>query len=129
MPSRILFLFAIAATLGCASAGAAPGTRRSANVITADEIAATNTTTAYEAVEKLRPSFLQSRGSNLSGSDNGLADVYVGLQRYGDVNALRNIPALEVQEIRFYKGAEAATKYGMQNPTGINGVLEVTLKH
>jgi hypothetical protein len=127
MSSRAVYLVAVAATLGCASAKSGP--HRAANLITAEEIAGTNTTNAFEAVEKLRPDFLHSHGTNLSRSDSGLADVYLGVARYGDVNSLRNIPANEVQEIRFYKGAEAATKFGMQNPTGINGVIEVTLKH
>jgi hypothetical protein len=129
MPIRLFHLIAIAATLGCASASAKSHPQRSANLITADEIAGTNTTNAFEAVEKLRPDFLHSHGTNLSRSDSGLPDVYLGVARYGDINSLRNIPAMEVLEIRFYKGAEAATKFGMQNPSGINGVIEVTLKH
>ena len=129
MSGRVFYLVAVAAVLGCASASANSGVHRAANLITADEIAGTNTTNAYEAVEKLRPAFLHSHGTDLSRSDTGLPDVYLGVARYGDVNSLRNIPAMEVLEIRFYKGAEAATKFGMQNPTGINGVIEVTLKH
>jgi hypothetical protein len=129
MSRRVIYLIAVAAALGCASASAKSGPHKAANLITADEIAGTNTTTAYEAVEKLRPAFLHSHGTDLSRSDTGLPDVYLGVARYGDVNSLRNIPATEVLEIRFYKGAEAATKFGMQNPTGINGVIEVTLKH
>jgi hypothetical protein len=129
MSRRAIYLIAVAAAFGCASASAKSGPHKAANLITADEIAGTNTTTAYEAVEKLRPAFLHSHGTDLSRTDSGLADVYVGVARYGDVNSLRNIPAMEVLEIRFYKGAEAATKFGMQNPTGINGVIEVTLKH
>ncbi len=129
MSSRAIYLIAVAATVGCASASAKSGPHTAANLITAEEIAGTYATNAYEAVEKLRPAFLHSRGTDLSRDDTGLADVYVGVTRYGDVNSLRNIPAAEVREIRFYKGAEAATKFGMQNPTGINGVIEVTLKH
>ena len=129
MSRRAIYLVAVVAALGCASASAKSGPHKAANLITADEIAGTNTTTAYEAVEKLRPAFLHSHGTDLSRSDTGLPDVYLGVARYGDVNSLRNIPAMEVLEIRFYKGAEAATKFGMQNPTGINGVIEVTLKH
>jgi hypothetical protein len=129
MSSRAFYLAAVAATLACASATAKSGPHRAANLITAEEIAGTSTSNAFEAVEKLRPDFLHSHGTNLSRSDSGLPDVYLGVARYGDVNSLRNIPAMEVLEIRFYKGAEAATKFGMQNPSGINGVIEVTLKH
>lgn len=129
MSGRVFYLIAVAVTLACASASAKSGPRRASNLITADEIAGTNTTNAFEAVQKLRPAFLHSRGTNLSGSDSGLPEVYVGLVHYGDINSLRNIPALEILEIRFYNGPEAVTKFGMQNPTGINGVIEVTLKH
>ena len=129
MSVRYFYLIAVAATLGCATASSTPGVSRSQNLITEQEIAAITATNAFEAVEKLRPNFLHSRGANNSGSDSGLPDVYLGAVRYGDVSSLRNIAASEVREIRFYKGAEAATKYGMQNPNGVNGIIEVTLKH
>jgi hypothetical protein len=129
MSVRYSYVIAVTATLGCATASSTPGASRSQNLITEQEIAAITATNAFEAVEKLRPNFLHSRGANASGSDSGLPDVYLGAVRYGDVSSLRNIAASEVREIRFYKGAEAATKYGMQNPNGVNGIIEVTLKH
>lgn len=129
MSNRPFYLIAVAATLGCASASATPGPHRAANLLTAEEIAGSYTTTAFEAVEKLRPAFLHSRGTDLAHSDSGLADVFIGLVRYGDANSLRNIPAMEVLQIHFYSGAEALTKFGMHDPTATNGVIEVTLKH
>lgn len=126
---------AAVAALGCASGandtdtGGAPRVHRSSNVITEQEIASTSGTTAYEVVEKLHPEFLQTRGATTTGSDSGLPDVYINSVRQGDITTLRNIAAGNVHEIHFYRGAEAATKYGMQNPTGLNGIIEVTLKH
>ncbi len=125
MSVRYLYLIAIAATLGCATTGSAPRVHRNSNLITEQEIAAINVTNAFEAVEKLRPNFLHSRGQTPFGSESGLPDVYLGSQRYGDPSSLRNIAASEVREIRFYNAAEAAAKFAMQNP---NGVIEVTLK-
>ncbi len=128
MSLKHLYPIAVAAALGCATTGSAPGVRRDSNLITEQEIAAISATNAFEAVEKLRPRFLHSRGRNLSGSDSGLPDVYLGSQRYGDVSSLHNIAATDVREIRFYNAAEAATKFGMQAPNGVNGVIELTLK-
>lgn len=133
---RYLALVAIvAAAAGCASGAGnsstdgSPRVHRSSSVITEEEIASSSATNAYEAIEKLHPEFLRSSGATTSGSDSGLPDVYVGTVRYGDPSTLRNIVASNVHEIHFYRGAEAATKYGMQNPNGLNGIIEVTLKH
>ena len=75
MSGRAIYLIAFAATLGCASASAKSGAHSAANLISAEEIAGTYATNAYEAVEKLRPAFLHSRGTDLSRTDTGLADV------------------------------------------------------
>ncbi|MGH7603382.1 MAG: hypothetical protein ACRENK_05200 [Gemmatimonadaceae bacterium] len=134
MRMRYFAVVVVVAGIGCASGGSTTSSddtarpHRSSSVITEQEIASSSATTAYEAVEKLHPEFLRSRGETTTGSDSGLPDVYVGTVRYGDTSSLRNIAASNVREIHFYRGAEAGTKYGMQNPNGINGIIEVTLK-
>jgi hypothetical protein len=133
MLARHLYLVAIAAALGCATASTTHDTgtgtaavRRNPNLITAEEIATINVANAYEAVERLRPNFLRSRGrTTLTANAIEYPNVYLNRQRYGDIGQLRNILASTVREIRYYSPAEAGTQFGLDNA---NGVIEVTLK-
>jgi hypothetical protein len=127
MTVRHFYLISLAAVLGCASASGGSGVRGGGgNVIAEQELAASNVSNAYEAVERLRPNFLRSRGpSSLRTDVTSLPNVYVGRQKYGDASALRQIPISTITQIRFLTASEAALSYGMDNP---NGVIEVTLK-
>jgi hypothetical protein len=127
MSRRHFYLIALAAALGCATTSGGSGARGGGgNVITEQELAASNVSNAYEAVERLRPNFLRSRGpSSLRTDVTSLPTVYVGRQKYGDASALRQIPISTITQIRFFTASEAAVSFGMDNP---NGVIEVTLK-
>ncbi len=119
-----LFMLVIAA--GCASAGgsanAAPR-RGAANVITAREIQQlTGVSTAYDAVQRLRPQFLNARSTVLG---SGGVVVYVNGMQRGGVSILRQVAANEVKEIRYISARDATTKYG----SGLTqGVIEVTTR-
>ena len=137
MSLKHLYLVAVAAVVGCASAGnapdptSAPGIPRRGNILTADEIAYAHAdvTTAYDAVARLRPNWLAAHGVT-SGVDNGagteFALVYVDGQRYGDLNSLRGIPAYHVGELRYYDVTQAGARFGLRG--GSSGVIDVTTK-
>jgi hypothetical protein len=126
MSLRHFYLIALAGALGCATASGGSGARGGGNVITEQELVASNVGNAYEAVERLRPNFLRSRGpSSLRTDVTSLPTVYLGRQRYGDASALRQIPINTITQIRFFTASEAAVSFGMDHP---NGVIEVTLK-
>jgi len=127
MGIRYLYLIALAAVIGCASAASGTsGSRREPNLITAEDIARIPATNAYEAIERLRPLFLRSRGkTSINTPNTQYPTVYVDGVRYGDLNSLRNILATHVLDIRSYNGAEAGAKFGLQNTAG---VIEVRMK-
>jgi hypothetical protein len=127
MRIRYLCLIALAAVSGCASAGSgSSGSHRDSNLITAEDIAGIPATNAYEAVERLRPLFLRSRGkTSINTPNTQYPTVYVDGVRYGDIYSLRNILAPHVHDIRFYNGAEAGARFGLQNTAG---VIEVKMK-
>jgi hypothetical protein len=118
----LLALFFAAA---CASAGSGdnggdtPKTRYSRNVITLEEIQhASGLRTAYDAIQRLRPQFLQTRGtSGLRGSTE--VAVYVNGMPMGGIAVLNQINIQDVKEIRHYSASNATTKYG----TGLTGGL------
>ncbi|HEV2131130.1 MAG TPA: hypothetical protein VGR27_08505 [Longimicrobiaceae bacterium] len=110
---------------GCAPSAAGNGTQRTSEVITAEEIATVEVNNALEAVQRLRPQLLRSRGTatvrsagpegqrtviaTTSGTE--LA-VYVDDVRMGGVEARRNLSARRVREIRYVNARDATTRYG-----------------
>jgi hypothetical protein len=111
------------ALLACAPPSTVPGGMRNSNVITREDIAKANVFNAYDAVSTLRPQFLNSHGATtINGADTGYPNVYLNHQRYGDLQSLRNIDVNAISEIHYYKGSEAATRFGLGN---VSGVIEV----
>ena len=130
--ARLLSLaLASAMTLACASPGAigagADGTRRpvvrrSANVISAHEIAQERASSAYELVERLRPYYLRGRSAGFFSLG---PIVYMDDVMLGGIEHLRTIHALDVLEIRYRKGEEMFVR--QQEASG-HQVIQVVTK-
>jgi hypothetical protein len=134
MKSQHLYVAALAAILGCATA--TPGTSgpsagsRSSSALTAEQIATFGVEgrSAYDLVSRLRPKWLVVRGvqSIAQASDSTeFALVMVDDHPVGRVGALRDIQAYQVSEMRYYDVGEAGGKFGGR---GASGVIEVRLK-
>jgi hypothetical protein len=132
-----LYLVAVAALIGCASAGGTSGTSptgaapRRGNLLTADEIVAAHADvmSAYDAVARLRPNWLASHGVTsgvAGGAGTEFALVFVDGQQYGDLNSLRDIPAYHIGDIRYHDVTQAGARFGIRG--GSSGVIEVTTK-
>ena len=131
---RTLHGLLVAATMsvaiGCASTGAKSPVRANSNVITSEEIAAGAGATAYEVIQRLRPSYLHTRGAmrgaptadsnNLEAVD---VVVYVGDNRVGGSDQLRQISVSDIREIRYFTASEATTKWGTGHSAGAIQVL------
>lgn len=129
---RIVFVLGTALLVGACGGGAstsAAGTsaasaprpaRGSANVITEAEVLAANVNNAYEAIQRLRPTMLRGRGSASSSDQSGSQGlvVYVDGSPLGGVQALGNISALNVREIRYLSASDATTRFGTGHPVG-----------
>ncbi len=132
MSIKHLSLIAVAAILGCAPASGTSSTPREVTLarksflITADEIAEAHADagTAYDAIARLRPNWLVRHG--IAGQGNAYAVVFVDGQQYGDLNTLRNIPAYQVGDVRYYDVTQAGATYGIKGDTG--GVIEVRMR-
>jgi hypothetical protein len=95
-------------------------------VIARAELAASDVTTAHDAVRELRPQWLLRRGPDLI-SVQGRAGAQVAVDNVlrGGLDELRSIRVDSVEELRFIGATDAATRYGM----GVQGgVIEVTLR-
>jgi hypothetical protein len=123
MRAKSFSILIAAATLACASAGAGNNVRRDSSLITADEITDSHETNAYDAINRLRPLFLKSRGrSTLNTGASPYASVFVDGQVYGDLNTLKGIPSQQIKQIHYYNGPDAVTRYGMQYGSGVIAV-------
>jgi hypothetical protein len=120
MTGRPFFVLTLAAALGCASSGTAGTTvRREPNLITEQEIAASNESNVFDVVNRLRPMFLKTRGrSTINAGGSEYASVFLDGQYYGELGSLRNIVASQIHEIRYLNGPDAVSKYGMRYGSG-----------
>ncbi len=133
MSVKYLYLVAVAATIGCASrtpgeSDTTPKPLRT-NIVTAEEIADTHAdvTTAYDALLRLRPNWMAPHGAMSSNTNiSNYATVFVDGQLQGDINALRNVPAYYVAEIRYYDFTQAGARFGVRG--GTTGAIEVIMK-
>jgi hypothetical protein len=94
--------------------------------ITQDEIGQAQGMNAYEVIHSLRANFLNSRGpTSLIGTSSPYPTVYVDGQRYGSIEMLREIPAMQISSIRLYRSWEAMTRFGNGN---MGGVIAITTR-
>jgi hypothetical protein len=131
MALKHFYLIVVAATLACApapgsSVPGAAGPRRS-TVLPSEEIVASNleTGTAYEAIGRLRPTWLTYKTESYDPPRTEFPRVFVDGRLYGELESLRNFDATRISEIRFYSPAESG-KFGMQ--AGLSGVIEISTK-
>jgi hypothetical protein len=82
--------------------------------LTQAEIAATGLPTAYEVVERLRPSFLQ----DLRVWAGAPRTVYLDGIRLGGLGELRSVDAHMVLEIRLLSPRDATMRFGAGNDAG-----------
>lgn len=119
LPGRLLVAILL---LAAACAGSPRQSSSStSNLITRGELDAVGSVSTYEAVQRLRPSFLRVRGpvSIMVASARPRPVVFVDATEYGEVESLRSFPAGRVEEVRFFPGVEAATKFGSIYGAGV----------
>ena len=114
-------------TLGACSPKSARVAPQDRNLITADEIAKSNATNAFEAVERLRPAFLRTRGSqSLQNQEPPTPMVYIDGMRYGTLQTLATVPTIGIVSIRYLNAIEATQRYGFGNE---GGAIMIVTKH
>lgn len=121
--TRILLAAAIAVSVASCASGSGQRTtvapRRSADLITADEIAASDASNMEQVVQRLRPTWLRGRGTvSIANANAGSPVVYLDDTRLGGVDALATVVPAEVQEVRRLNAAEATNRYGTGHAGG-----------
>ena len=119
----------IAAAPGCASSPAGAATsatqqssrqRGQRDRITSEELAAIDVQNALQAVQRLRPNFLQTRGGATMSITQRPQDVvvYVDQTKMGGPSTLAQIPITDVKEIQYLNGTDATQRYGTGHGAG-----------
>lgn len=122
-------LLAMSLLVGCAAATRQPGGGERAGrgdgmTLTQAELAATNSGNLYDAIAKLRPDWLTSRGpTSVTDPTPTAADVFMNGILLGNVEHLREVRVLDVSQVRYWPAGEAAARFGMGHP---RGVIELT---
>jgi hypothetical protein len=125
MSARNLLIVALfaAALSGC---GAATNTSRvSPNLITREQLAGLEAISAFDAIQRLRPTWLQSRGPTSLAGGPTLPRVHINQSRTGSIDELRTIPVTEIELMEFKSASDATTEYGTGYP---GGVIEVSTR-
>jgi hypothetical protein len=94
--------------------------RGSRDKITSEELATIDVQNALQAVQRLRPNFLQTRGGASSSITQGPIDVvvYVDQTRMGGPGTLAQIPITDVKEIQYLSATDATQRYGTGHGAG-----------
>jgi hypothetical protein len=133
MSALRLFARSAIATLwlvaGCAAAttqgGGASG-RGNGSQLTQADLAAANSDNLYDAIAKLRPEWLSSRGAtSVTDSSPTGVDVYMNGSLLGKADYMRDVRLLDVSSVRYWDAGQASARFGMGHP---RGVIEITRK-
>ena len=124
---RIPIIFcAVTLLASCAPSRTAIPGDHNPYIISEYELRQSDAQTAYEAVQRLRPNFLNYQPQTTVRNPNPpVPVVYLDEQFAGDLSALNHMLTSQIENIRFYRSSDAMIKYGMDR-TG--GVISVTSK-
>ena len=100
--------------------------RADRNVIPRLEIRPEETPTAYDVITHSRPYWLFTHGGSARGQQQEAPQVLVGEVWFGTAEALRDIPAERIEELRYLNSVDATTRFGTGHATG---VIIVILRH
>jgi hypothetical protein len=127
--ARFYFVPLIAlAVQACATTGGQGSASGGRDVITAEELSnAAGVTNAFEAVERLRPNFLRSRGpTSIREPSVPPIIVYLDQVRLGQVDSLRGITVESIRLIRHIPARDAQQRFGLDHTGGVIEVITMT---
>lgn len=111
----LLLAAACASASGPRSAGAS-GTR---DVITEAELQEFGAQPLRQAIQRLRPQFLRTRGpSSITMQSADVIVVYMGNTRMGGLEVLDQITTSDVREVRYMSPTDATQRFGINHTSG-----------
>ena len=117
---RLTYLLALPVVVfvaSCAGAGQPRSVSNPANIIAQHQIEEAGSRNVYELVQRLRPLWLQKRGTNTIHDDGDIV-VYLDNARLGGPETLREIAALNVASVQFLDAGRAQYRFGVGHSHG-----------
>ena len=106
----VAVIFAAVSLGGVACASGGSGSESSGgSVLTREQLLASNEPNLFNAIQRLKPTWLRPRGSQVSGAEVAL---FVDGAPRGTVAQLSSIPIENVVEVQFYTASEAGFTFG-----------------
>ena len=118
---RLAAVFSVGVLAGCAGATTQSGSRGASSMtLTQAELAKTNSNNLYDAIKKLRPEWLTSRGpTSVTDATPSTVDVYMNGSELGGIDYLREVSTLDVSAVRYWDPGQASARFGMGHPSGV----------
>ncbi|HEX2092414.1 MAG TPA: hypothetical protein VHG28_08430 [Longimicrobiaceae bacterium] len=119
-PLRRFALFGVLVLCSsCANASAGTGApRMERDLLTREQIREHGYTNLYQAIEAVRPRWLQTRGTD-SFNNPTRVQVYLDDIRLGGIEHLRSIATSEITYVRYYDGISASARWGLDHGQGV----------
>jgi hypothetical protein len=121
----LLLIVAMAFIVGCASttqqsqSGQAGGSR-----LTRTQLESANSNNLYDAIAKLRPEWLSSRGpTSMTDATPTSVSVFMGGTMLGKADYLKQLTVIDVTEVRYWDPGQASARFGMGHPRGVLEIL------
>ena len=121
LPSAIVLATLLVA---CASTGSGRG-RGVGNVLTYDDLLASNQTNMYSAIQTLRPAWLRARGQTSADVPTVVTVFEDGIPR-GSVSDLTSMPLTNVVDVTYFSASDAVFRFG--TITGSGGSIEINTR-
>ena len=116
---RFIRLLLIVAVTGCALHHTSTGAQHP-NVITFEEIDSSGEANIYDVIVKLHAEYLRDRGpTSAVSSTRDVAVVFLNEQEYGAIGTLSSFQAHDIEEVHYYAGPDAVTKFGRRYGGGV----------
>ena len=117
--SRSAIALVMTVTASCVSSGVAPPARGSADLITQEELEKTDVSNLHQAIQRLRPNWLHSRGQvSITNRSAGDPVVYLEETRLGGLSTLGQLSVTEIREVRRLSAGEATNRFGTGHAGG-----------
>ena len=109
---RALLALGACASGGGGSAGGSP------DRLTSEQLGEYASLDLYTLVQRLRPRWLQVRGTVTAQGRASIAVVLDGVRQQGSIEILRGLRAADVEELRHLNARDATTMYGTDMAAG-----------
>ncbi len=117
-PALLASALLLAVAAACSRTPSPPMPAPDRDVLTQGDLVEHDFANAYDAIEALRPNWLQTRGPNsLLGTPTEVV-VYLNDNKLGGVSTLSQVATPSIVTIRHFDGREATARWGLDHGAG-----------